>query len=109
LLHPGLREQVQLIGRELVSRCLSTGEFLPPLIAERLAEFQDPADLALLEHIREAGLWCEEDIPWREILEAFREGLNDWEKGQVTRDPMDYFAPAEQARLAKVWEEWRRS
>ena len=107
LLHPELQEQVKLIGRELAMRCLLKRELLPPLIGTDLVEYQDPSDLALLEELRDNGLWQERACRWDEVLEAFREGRSQHDAEHLTRDPMGYFAAEEQARLAEVWEEWR--
>lgn len=109
ILRPELEVQVRMIGRQLAIRCVIQEEPFPAPVALDLAEYQDPRDLELLEHLYRSDLWDDDGIlPWHEVLEAFEEGRLETEAEVATRDPMDYFAPEEQARLAELWHEWRR-
>jgi len=109
ILRPELEVQVKTIGRQLAIRCLMQGEFFPSLIGLDLAEYQDRADLELLEKVYLSGLWDDPGgCPWEDVLDSFEEGRGDVGSEIATRDPMEYFAPAEQARLQEVWNEWRR-
>jgi uncharacterized protein YbaR (Trm112 family) len=109
LLHPDLEVQVKTIGRQLAIRCLLQGELFPSLIGADLAEYQDPADLLLLEKVYQSGLWDDPGgWPWEDVLASFAEGRVEPQTEIVIRDPMAYFAPEEQARLRQVWDERRR-
>ena len=95
VLHPELTEQVKQIGRDVATRCLLKGEPIPSVLAVDLAEYQDPDDRRILEKLHERGLWEEWAIPWREVLDAFREGRPGSQVEHATLDPMAWFGSSD--------------
>ncbi len=107
LLRPELQPQVKLIGRQVALRSMATGKPFPAGLALNLISFQDPEDLRILDLVYHGDLWDDRLFAnWSDVLDTYMKGLADYEVEHATRDPMDYFAPEEQARLKRVWAEW---
>jgi len=93
VLHPEIRDQVHDIGAQLARRCLQQKEPFPAPIGVDLAEFQDPADVQLLDQLYRSKLWDSPRIcKWEDVLAATEEGLNQSNAEHATRDPMQYFS-----------------
>jgi len=104
ILYPQVLDEVKDIARQLARRCLANREPFPAGIGGSLAAQQDPADLELLKELCNSDLWDDDWMSdWDDILEAFKEGRTENDVRCATRDPMEYFASAEQERLHRLW------
>lgn len=110
ILQPELRDQVKAIGRELALSCLKERNLFPAGIGLSLAGYRDSTDVELLHQLYHNQLWDDRYFcNWRDIEKTSSRGLTDHDVEHATRDPMLYFAPAEQARLGELWREYEAS